>query len=761
MMNLKKAYHFLGSIHFAITLITSVAILTIAGTFIESKTNSHRYAAALTYENPFFIFLLWCFFINILVSALRRWPFKMRHIPFLITHTGLLMILGGVLVKSYFGTQGSMAIMEGSASHEILQPGTYMVQLDPFGEKNRAHQYAITQNFLGRFHLKNLTEANLKLELVNYFPHSKESFQTWVRESQGFISGLAPFPVFEWNQNQQNLPISMQIDPWEVYAFHTTDPSELIKTAYLQGMKIRLIDRLTEEVIFQGLLSKALEESITLLNGEAKVDLSVNFSALEGLVEPKLTLSIPNLDPIEIFLSGTKSLINHRQLQILGNSPLVVDLERTPALLFVEDHDSDLFLFAFDAHGRMHNQIFRQGALNPIIVYGNGFGGYAVQTDIPFSNQVGRKEIETAQQNLLVEQFEENMDKNLQLAAPLALFQNACSDTKHKFVENCIAFLAHWNNSSSWLYPENLPLPKNLENIFAALSFSHEEQKACHWVSQVFQEIEPRLKQGKEVGVILEEIQWPLVASLKSIHDSDAGSLLRLLSQQIFAASNLLSYTDSDETLSPSKKAHLLSAYLRVFGIHWAEIAALPSVNLETLTMEAPLTSIRKKTSPSKKIEENLPMITLRAYQENKTQSFSLTYDPFASGLRWPILGGKYLVRFQPQFKKIPYKVRLRNARQINYANSTQPYSFESDLIVTDLRTNLPVEKTISMNQVYETWDGYRFYLANIAPPAETSVRQVQIVVNHDPAKYWLTYPGAIILTFGIFLLFWIRPYRK
>ena len=31
----------------------------------------------------------------------------------------------------------------------------------------------------------------------------------------------------------------------------------------------------------------------------------------------------------------------------------------------------------------------------------------------------------------------------------------------------------------------------------------------------------------------------------------------------------------------------------------------------------------------------------------------------------------------------------------------------------------------------------------------------LQIVVNYDPAKYWLTYPGAIILSLGILLLFW------
>ena len=105
--------------------------------------------------------------------------------------------------------------------------------------------------------------------------------------------------------------------------------------------------------------------------------------------------------------------------------------------------------------------------------------------------------------------------------------------------------------------------------------------------------------------------------------------------------------------------------------------------------------------------------------------------------------------------------MRLRNARQINYPNSSQPYSFESDLIIADIANHTAVEKTVSMNNVHETWDGYRFYLANITPGEETAVQRIQLVVNHDPAKYLLTYPGALIMTLGIVLLFWLRPYKK
>lgn len=75
-------FHFLGGVHLAIALIAFSALFVVAGTFIESKTGSHLYAAFWTYENSFFTLLLAFFFMNILFAALRRWPFKKRHTPF-------------------------------------------------------------------------------------------------------------------------------------------------------------------------------------------------------------------------------------------------------------------------------------------------------------------------------------------------------------------------------------------------------------------------------------------------------------------------------------------------------------------------------------------------------------------------------------------------------------------------------------------------------------------------------------------------------
>ena len=152
----KSIYHFLGGIYFAIILIATVTICVIAGTFIESRTDSHRFAARLTYGNPVFGLLLWLFFVNILFAALRRWPFKYKHVPFLITHFGLLMLLGGLLIKSYYGLQGSMGIIEGSAAQEIFLPDSYVVTVekrdlkDPY--KTVKRHYELPRKLFRIFH---------------------------------------------------------------------------------------------------------------------------------------------------------------------------------------------------------------------------------------------------------------------------------------------------------------------------------------------------------------------------------------------------------------------------------------------------------------------------------------------------------------------------------------------------------------------------------------------------------------------------------
>lgn len=877
---IRSLYHFLGGIYFALILIATVALFVIAGTFIESMTQSHRYAALFTYDNPLFAALLWGFFINILFAATRRWPFQRKHIPFLITHWGLLMILAGVLAKHYYGLQGSMSMLEGTASHEIMETNTYAVAVDK--KNGPSLKYPLEKKIGGSFDPE-ITgpEEDITLRLAEFYPHSTEHLATWVKGAHATIGGLRAMPLYDVMNDEEELPISgrtrfhhSEAQVWDLYALRTSEIEKTIAKLFSQHARLIVKNRSSQTVVGNFLLETILQEPIKLNDGTPiHADLSLQFSAIEGVLQPSLDVSIDVKHHMNIPLSGDQTLFNvNLTSPHLGNLPWSVDILRPPLFAIIEDEFEDVHLIAFDPHGKIWTKLFRKGNLDSLVAYEDGFEGYSARAELPFKAYgTGRQDREEALAYQLTAQFRQALADGAELSPPLKLLQQACDQAQLDFPETATAFLTHWNAGHAWLYSQSTPLPPQLQLVFSKINWkeapSHTQQ-ACEWVSRLFDQIDPELNQGDELLTILKKNHWPLLAALEAeVRNSDETtkkhSELTLLTLQLFAASEALPAVNStpQNEMSPETKARLLSAYLRAYEIHLTGILPTPSEEnmdelihryqaakqlgtavdkiLENLTsssrkqqsdfiaalpddasttkeiasavdifaghlqnkeitdltspkqlakaievysppqeakqyppsqqdltapqviLETAVIPMHKAIPPGKKLEDNFPKITLLVSKGQRAQKISLGYERAGSGLKWPVLNGEYLLRFQPQFKELPYRVRLRQARQINYANSFQPYSFESDLIITDRRTNTSVEKTISMNKVHETWDGYRFYLSSITPPNETAIKHVQIVVNYDPAKYWLTYPGAIILSCGILMLFIMRPYRR
>lgn len=796
MKYLHKIYYFFGSFYFAIILIATVAVFVITGTFLESINDSHRYAATFTYGNPLFKALLWGFFINILLSALRRWPFKPRHIPFLITHWGMLMILSGVLIKGYFGTQGSIAVMEGSASNEVYITDSYALHLETkntYPNNQRTPQKIILPPLSKTNHPNTLkTEfPELTLSLINHTPNSTERLETWFKQNKVHISGLKPFDVFAWNSIQTDIPVSskVKIGPskdiiLDLYAIKTVDVAAAASKVYSQSTELTILDTITEKVLFQGNLEKLLNGE-TLPEGMKNITLQFNWSEFKGFHNPHLLVEgiINNkIYKISIPLAGDHALLNFNLLQHgIGKAPITLDLKRPPALVFIQDDNEDIFLFSFDTFGRLEFLSFRHDNLQTFIEYDQGYGGYAVQANLSsLTHAISRKEKELAQVDYLVKQFHKNLELEATLVPPLEILRKASIKTGEDFVEISLAFLSEWNKHQSWLYPGNEKgdfYSARLDPVIQNIDWKKVPPatvKGCLWCSLFFDKLDPLLNRGVDLLQALQELKWPLFEQLDAMREhtgpckpEECPILLTALTQQIFSAAEQLPDIPSDPNQVSGLR--LLSAYFRAYLLHFENIqieqdqfvSFIKDQNNEQFHIETPVTKIQRPISQINKLEDNLPAIALRVKEGPKTETLSLGYDRFGSGFKWPMLQGKYLIRFQPNFEKIPYKIRVRQARQINYAGSQQPFSYECDLIVTDQRNNTIVEKTISMNNVHETWDGYRFYLANISPPGDGQVKRVQIVVNHDPGKYFLTYPGAFIMTLGIVLLFWLNPYKK
>lgn len=762
-------YHFLGSVFFAIVLILLTALFVIAGTVIESQTESHRYAATFTYHSPLFAALLWGFFLNILISALRRWPFRFDHIPFLITHLGLLMILGGTLIKNHYGIQGVMYILEGSGTDELLLPETYAIAIETRDGSRKTHPLKSIMSF-----------DDLHIALTAFTPHAKERWDTWLKGDHGSIIGCPSFPVRNWKQGSVDnfspcAQLHMQGKRWNLFAGDTTDVEAIAKQLYVEGTTIILSDCLTNQTLYQGQLSDSLKDPITFPGGTAHLSLQFHYSPVVGFQDTQLLCTVHYIgkkkpEQLTIPLKGDNALLN------CSRGHIAIDLNRIPTLALLRDALQQIHLIAYDTHGQVHHEPVREHTASTLVIYDRGLGGYAVQATLPFlAYPNGRREREEADLLFLKNQLRRELGIHSTLSPPLQLLKNACDIAQEDFVDTLLNFLSVWHRSNQWLLTDPSSLAN--QNVLQSLDWNSvpaRDLHACQWITTFVSEIEPKLHQGEQLLTLLEKGHWPQISQLKELQSNEE-ELYTALTQQIFSIGEHLPKQES----VPRNDATLLSAYLRAYQITLASILPKPTleernellnlyalsqlqkgifnkeeVTATPLTLESYIVPVHQSQPPMNKLEENTPAILIRVAKDKQTEQISLLYDRNAQSLQWPILGGQYLVRFQPQTSALPYRVRLHQARKISYPHSDQAYSYESDLIIKD--GSHTIETTLSMNHVYETWDGYRFYLSNIGT-TQSGLKRIQLIVNHDPAKYWLTYPGALILTLGILLLFWLK----
>ncbi len=94
------AVHLLGSLNLAVFLLITIAGAIAFATVMESKFDT-AVAAYYIYDAVWFDFWLMALALNLLCAAFTRWPWQRRHVGFVVTHAGIiLMLLGAVIGKS-------------------------------------------------------------------------------------------------------------------------------------------------------------------------------------------------------------------------------------------------------------------------------------------------------------------------------------------------------------------------------------------------------------------------------------------------------------------------------------------------------------------------------------------------------------------------------------------------------------------------------------------------------------------------------------
>lgn len=121
-------YRFLASLKLAVIALSSVAAVLALGTGIERQYGTVA-VQEWVYRTWWFAVLLAFLGTNILCAALIRYPWTKRQTGFVITHTGLLVVLAGAFWSFQYADEGQVGIVEGQQSDLLLKPDHPVIRL--------------------------------------------------------------------------------------------------------------------------------------------------------------------------------------------------------------------------------------------------------------------------------------------------------------------------------------------------------------------------------------------------------------------------------------------------------------------------------------------------------------------------------------------------------------------------------------------------------------------------------------------------------
>lgn len=175
---MQKVLRIFGSLKLAVLVLVLLAIILTAATIIESRTSS-QFVQDTIYHAYWFLGLIGLLALNVLASALVRFPWKVNQIGFVITHAGVLVILIGAIVGLIGGIEGTIALEEMREAKSTFKSGEDILRVSSAGS-GVANEFVVPQSvWLGiRSNLKLVREGlpGLDCSVFRFFPDTEEVF---------------------------------------------------------------------------------------------------------------------------------------------------------------------------------------------------------------------------------------------------------------------------------------------------------------------------------------------------------------------------------------------------------------------------------------------------------------------------------------------------------------------------------------------------------------------------------------------------------
>jgi hypothetical protein len=103
------AIHLLGSLNLAVVLIMTIAGAIAFATVMESKFDS-AVARYYIYNAAWFNVWLLVLALNLLCAAFTRWPWQRKHLGFVVTHAGIILMLAGAVIGHTLGFEAFVTL---------------------------------------------------------------------------------------------------------------------------------------------------------------------------------------------------------------------------------------------------------------------------------------------------------------------------------------------------------------------------------------------------------------------------------------------------------------------------------------------------------------------------------------------------------------------------------------------------------------------------------------------------------------------------
>lgn len=125
-MPMTRVVKLFGSIRMAVPVLVAIATVLAWGTIYEARFGTAA-VQRFVYHAWWFQALLGFLAVNLAIAALQRYPWKRQHLPFVLAHLGIILILIGGILGGRFGIEGQMIIPEGQAAHTLETPGNVLI----------------------------------------------------------------------------------------------------------------------------------------------------------------------------------------------------------------------------------------------------------------------------------------------------------------------------------------------------------------------------------------------------------------------------------------------------------------------------------------------------------------------------------------------------------------------------------------------------------------------------------------------------------